>query len=128
MKQTSDDFRNAALEAFPALREDFEEYEGLIHVQMGAFARLTQQAIDSEDTSTMDHCFSLAHRFFHDADPELKNAFYVSYLEHLNLDGKRGQAAYKRMSSLLQAGYREINQYLDKLFVEGEALKKKKKR
>jgi len=67
---------------------------------------------------------------FHDADPELKNAFYLSYLEHLNLETSNGQLAHKRMSPLLQAGYKEINEYLDKLFAEDEKapMKKKKKR
>ena len=66
----------------------------------------------------MDHCSALAHRFFHDADPELQNAFYVSYLENLDLESKPGQAARKRMSSLLQAGDREINEGSSGIMVE----------
>ena len=87
---------------------------------MGAFARFTQKAIDQGDFDTIDQCFVLAHRMFHDAESELKNAFYVSYLENPHLDTPNGKLAYEHMSPLLQAGYTEINEYLDNLFAEGE--------
>jgi hypothetical protein len=41
---THADFVGFALAAFPELREDFEEYRDLLHVQMGAFARVVEHA------------------------------------------------------------------------------------
>ena len=125
MKLSGIDFIKALVETFPDLKEEIEEWDGLLHVQMGTFARFTQNAIDQGDIVTMDKCFALAHKMFHDAGSELKNAFYVSYLENLNLEVSNGQIAYNRMSPLLQAGYKEINEYLDKLFTEGEKISKK---
>ncbi len=128
MKRSGKEFIEALVQTFPPLYEEIEEWEGLLYVQMGAFARFTQQAIDQGDFNTLDQCFALAHRMFSDADPELKNAFYVSYLENLNLETRNGQLAHKHMSPLLQAGYKEINEYLDKLFAEGEKAPEKSKK
>jgi hypothetical protein len=128
MKQSGKEFIEALVKKFPALCEEIEEWDGLLHVQMGAFARFTQKAIDQKDFDTIDQCFHLAHRMFHDAESELKNAFYVSYLENLDLDNPNGQLAYKRMSTLLQEGYTEINEYLDNLFAEGEKTPEKTKK
>ena len=128
MKRSGKEFIESLVQTFPTLCEEIEEWDGLLHVQMGAFSRFTQQAIDQGDPHTLDQCFALAHRMFHDADPELKNAFYVSYLEHMDLETPDGQLAHKRMSSLLQAGYREINEYLDKLFAEGKKAPEKTKK
>ena len=125
MKLSGTDFIAALVQAFPELDAEINEWDGLLHVQMGEFARLTQEAIGNRDSNKIDRCFALAHRTFHDADPELKNAFYVSYLENLHFKGSNGQLAYKRMSNLLKAGYREINDYLEKLFEEGEKVSKK---
>ena len=128
MKRSGKEFIEALVQTFPALCEEIGEWDGLLHVQMGVFARFTQQAIDQGDFNTLDQCLALAHRMFHDANPELKNAFYVSYLENLDLETPNGQLAHKRMSPLLQAGYNEINEYLDKLFEEGEKAPEKTKK
>ena len=128
MKRSGKEFIETLVQTFPALCEEIEEWDGLLHLQMGAFARLTQQAIDQGDFNILDQCFALAHRTFHDADPELKNAFYVSYLEHLYLETPNGQHAHRRMSPLLQAGYKEINKYLDELFAECEKAPKETKK
>lgn len=78
----------------------------------------TQAVIDEENASEVKKCFDLAYRLFRDADADLKNALYVSYLEHLNLEDGRARRAWARrlMSPLLQQGHREINDYLDDLF------------
>lgn len=107
-----DEFIASLLAEFPELREEIRENEGLLHVQVGAFARRTEEAIASGDLASIDRCFTLAHRAFRDADPPLKNAIYVSYLEHLNFSGANGSAAQHRMSPLLRQRYAEIMDYL----------------
>ena len=126
-KMTAGQFVLSLLREFPALREelDDESVKGLLHMEMGCFFRLTQQAIDDEDEATVKKCFQFADSVFHDADSDLTNALYVSYLEHLNFkDGrKRRQWAYSKLPAKLQAGFREINEYMDDVFRRGEKRK-----
>ena len=109
---------------FPELREDIKEYEGLLHVQMGSFARITQAAIDAGDFETLRRQFMLADRFFRDAAPDLQNAFYVSYLEHMDFRGPHGQRAQSFMSSALRKGWQDIMDYMDELFRKGQSDKR----
>jgi hypothetical protein len=103
------------LSEFPALTPEVHKSDGLLHVQMHVFTRHTQVAIDSGDMQALDRCFALAHRGFRDADSDLKNAFYVSYLEHLDFTGPHGAASKLRMTPLLHAGFTEIMDYLEQL-------------
>jgi hypothetical protein len=107
-----EEFIASLLTEFPELTEEVRANKGLLHVQVGAFARRTGEAIARGDLASVDRCFALAHRAFHDPDPPLKNAIYVSYLEHLNFGGAHGPAAQHRMSPLLRQGYAEIMDYL----------------
>ena len=50
----------------------------------GPGGRITQAAIDAGDSAMLRRQFMLADRFFRDSAPDLKNAFYVSYLEDLD--------------------------------------------
>lgn len=112
------EFRTLLLAEFPGLGQDICWDDELLHVQMGVFAHYTQAAIDDQNTSEVRKCFDLAHRLFADADPDLKNALYVSYLEHLNLEDGRASRTWARryMSPLLQQGHQEINGYMGNLF------------
>lgn len=108
---------------FPELRDDIKEDEGLLHVQMGSFARITQSAIDAGDFETIRRQFMLAERFFHDAAPDLQNALYVSYFEHLDFRGPHGPRAQSFMSSALRKGWQDIVDYMDELFRRGQSVK-----
>ncbi|MDD5138956.1 MAG: hypothetical protein PHY43_01695 [Verrucomicrobiales bacterium] len=110
---------------FPELCEDIKEYEGLLHVQMGSFARITQAAIDAGEFETLRRQFMFADRFFRDAAPDLENAFYVSYLEHLDFRGSHGQRAQSFMSSALRKGWQDIMEYMDELSRKGQSDKRK---
>ena len=109
---------------FPELREDIREYESLLHVQMGSFARITQGAIDAGDFETLRRQFMLADRFFSDAAPDLQNAFYVSYLEYMDFRGPYGQRAQSFMSSALRKGWQDIMDYMDELSRKGQSDKR----
>lgn len=105
---------------FPELREELadETWAGLLHLEVACFARLTQQAIDNGDQQVLKRCFSLADDVFRMADAEVKNAMYVSYLEHLTFEDSRKnqrQWAFKLMPPALQAGFKEINDYMAEL-------------
>jgi hypothetical protein len=118
---TAQNFPKLLMAEFPDLGKDVCWDDELLHVQMGVFAHHTQSAIDDHNVDEVRKCFDLAHRLFADADADLKNALYVSYLEYLTLeDGRVRRAwAWQYLSPLLQQGHREINEYLDNLFRKG---------
>jgi hypothetical protein len=105
---------------FPELCEDIREYAELPHLQMASFARITQAAIDAGDFESLRRQFMFADRLFQDAAPDLQNAFYVSYLEHLDFSGSHGQRAQSLMSSTLRRGWQEITDYMDELSRKGK--------
>lgn len=110
---------------FPELHEDIKEYEGLLHVQMGSFACITQAAIDAGGFEKLRRQFMFAERFLHDAASDLENAFYVSFLEHLDFRGPHGPRAQRFMSSALRKGWQDIMEYMDELSRKGSSEKRK---
>ncbi len=120
---TCRDFFELLSHEFPELQHELQDktIAGLCHLEMSRFANATQKAIDSSNFELLKKYFKIADRFFRIADPELKNAFYVSYLEHLHFEGisKAGmsrEAAKKLLPSSLVSGLKEVNNYLDNLF------------
>lgn len=109
------DFRRLALEAFPELHEEFEDYAGLLHVQMGAFARRTQQAKGEADWDSYSRCIAIVEQLWQRPDHDLLNAINVSFLEHIDFDGPRGPTAWEHLSPGLKLAWRSMQRYLDKL-------------
>ena len=107
------EFRSTLIETFPEMEADVRDEDGLLHLEMSVFSRFTQNAIDTSDVQLLDRYFEFADNLFRNADDAVKNAVYVSYLEHLNCtDGKSKRAwALKRMSPTLLAGFNDINEY-----------------
>jgi hypothetical protein len=116
-----EEFRAALIAQFPALTQEVEDWHDLVHLQASAFARLTREAIDAGDDELVRRCFAFAHSAFMNADPPLKNALYVSYLEELDFDTPRQQRARQFMSPQLRNGWQEIMDYLAEI---GAAIKK----
>ena len=54
MKLSGIDFTKTLVLTFPDLNEEIEEWDGLLHVQMGTFTRFTQNAIEQGDIVTME--------------------------------------------------------------------------
>lgn len=111
------------LAAFPDLAEEFEEWADLLHLQMGAFAQITQGAKGDGDWEKYDRCIRLADTLFGSATPDLENALNVSYLEHLDFDGPRGPAAWERLTPRLKVGWKEMQRYLEALAAKGRPRK-----
>jgi hypothetical protein len=113
-------FIEQLLTEFPELQTEVlnETRAGLLHLETACFARHTQAAIDNHNVEVLQRCFCFAMRIFQDADADVKNAMYVSYLEHLNLENGKTQRAWalKMMPPLLKEGWIEIHKYLDDLF------------
>ena len=108
---THSDFVRMALVEFPELREEFEESPELLHLQMGAFARLVQRAKGEADWGLYERAVRLADEIFAHADPALKNALHVSFLERIDFDGPRGPTAWDYLSPSLQSAWRLMKEY-----------------
>lgn len=100
------------VEAFPSLESDIrdETWAGLLHLEVSSFSRYTQKQIDSGDRLELKRCFELARRFLLQGDDAVKNAMYVSYLEHLNLKDEKitRSWALSGMPEPLKEGYTAI--------------------
>jgi hypothetical protein len=83
-------FHDLALAQFPELREEFEDHRGLPHLQMRAFARLVQEAKGRADWETYAQAAALADALWRDADPALRNALNVSFLELIDFEDRTG--------------------------------------
>jgi hypothetical protein len=109
------DFEKLVLSGFPDLREDFEEWEGLIHLQVSDFRRFTQAAIEAGSFEMVSRCFEIANAALVQGNESLRNAIYVSYLEHLDLRSDLGKRAAQLMPSQLRQGRHDILDYNEKL-------------
>lgn len=81
---TADEFRAALAAEFPEVVAEIDVYSaGLPHCEVGCFRHCTEAAIDSGRHWLAERHFRFVERFYRDADPELRNALDVSYLEDL---------------------------------------------
>ena len=79
-------FEELLAKRFPSIAAQIDEIErGLLHLEMGAFARPTCNAIDSGDSEEVATHLAFIDQFFVDAPPDLENAIYVSYLKDVFL-------------------------------------------
>lgn len=106
-------FPEVALREFPELAEEFAEYEGLPYVQMGALARLVESAKGQSDWATYRRALMLIDRLWGGADPGLRNALNVSFLEHIDFKGPRGSQAWALLSGRLQRAWKAMAAYND---------------
>jgi hypothetical protein len=90
-------FLALALAEFPNLADDFAEDEGLFHVQMGTFSRVAKEAIERGDYATLKRCYKIADDAMKSATPNVENAVYVSFLEHLEFDNSPYGAKAKHL-------------------------------
>jgi hypothetical protein len=109
------DFVRLGLAEFPALRAEFDEADGLLHLQMHAFTRLMQQAKGSADWGTFRRGVRLAAELWSRPDEDLLNALNVSFLEHLDFEGPHGPEAWQRLTSELQHGWKAMKAYNDRV-------------
>ena len=115
MTYTAQDFQTLALNAFPELRDDFDEDWDLPHLQMAAFSRVAQKAKDAGDWETYARCVGIADRLFSKADTELRNMLYVSFLEHLEFQGPRGKKAWDILPLRLRDAWEELEQHWEQI-------------
>jgi hypothetical protein len=90
-------FLSLALAEFPDLREEFEEYDGLFHLQMAAFSHVAEEAIERGDFATLKRCYKIADEIMKSASPNVENAVYVSFLEHLEFTSQPNEAEARHL-------------------------------
>jgi len=97
-------FEESLAKRFPSIAAQIHETErGLLHLEMGAFARAICNAIDNGDLQEVAAHLAFIDELFVDAPPDLENAIYVSYLEDVFLgrDNERYSSARSRLSCRL---------------------------
>jgi hypothetical protein len=104
---------------FPHLGETLrdEDWNGLLHVQMGVFADWAQKLIDAGDQETWKQITIVFMDLWRDCTPDVVNALNVSFLEHLDFtDAKKHRSwAYATMPQAMRIAWDEMEAYNRKL-------------
>jgi hypothetical protein len=110
------EFQQALLAEFPELRPDVESNEGLVHLDVLALGARAQRAKGQADWAVYRRCVGLVERCWASAEPDLRNALAVSFLEHLDFDGPRGPDAWRLLSPTLQAEWQQLTDQMRRVF------------
>ena len=106
---------------FPAIAEGIDDCSrGLLHCEMGSLSHATQAAIDAGDRDSVRRHFQFADKILSQATPEVQNAIYVSYLEHLRFEGRKAGATKARelLTPRLRAALREVEAFWEAYWKE----------
>ena len=107
-------FEELLTNRFPAISAQIGEVErGLLHLEMGVFARATCAAIDNRNLQEVVAHLVFVDELFHDAPRTLENAIYVSYLENVFLgrDDERYRSARSGLSGRLAAALVSLEEH-----------------
>ena len=110
-----EDFGSAIISLFPELREDIQEWTGLVTLQMMELRLFAEKQAAAGNTLILNTCVQLLQRALTEGDAQLKNAVYVSFLEHVNRSEEVGKRIYDALTPELREGWKEVNGYLDTL-------------
>jgi hypothetical protein len=93
---------------FPEVASGISEYErGLLHPEMGAFRRITEEAIDDGQLWIAEKYFHFLERVLREADPDVRNAIEVSFLEDFAL-GEFTPARYEAVKRRMPRRLRDM--------------------
>jgi hypothetical protein len=108
--------------AFPQLRADLNQENGLLHLEIDVFMRFVQTLIDTGERDALVTALRIADRFLRDGNQKVVNALTVSFLEHLNFqDGKVPRRwAWECMTAALKDQYQAIRKYNEELMRTNE--------
>jgi hypothetical protein len=108
-------FQKLVLNEFPVLREDFEEWDNLVHLQIMEFLGFTQAAIEAGSYDVVSKCFEIANTALSQGNDGLRNAICVSYLAHLDLRSDAGNEAAHLMPAELERARNDVFDYVEQL-------------
>jgi hypothetical protein len=115
MAYSSADFAQRLLGEFPQLEGEVRQADGLLHLQMFAFANLTQLSKETADWSTYQRGVRLVSTLWSEPDDALENALNVSFFEALDFEGPNGPDAWAMLTPELQRGWENMRDYLKTL-------------
>ena len=100
---------------FPSLGEELhdEVIDGLLHLQIGEFSRFAQDVIDAGDENGWEQVTVVFMELWLNCDDAVKNSLSVSFLEHLNFNGrtKPRQWAFNSMPAVMRRAWQEMDSY-----------------
>ena len=114
-----DRFLQMLAEEFPDVAANMMEIsKGLLHMEMADFARATTAALQAGSTTTAQRHFMFAANVFADADPQVKNALYTSYLENIFIGAAPDvyAQAHVLLPQNLQKALTELELHFKKIF------------
>ena len=105
-------FLTSLVAHFPSLASEVldEDYEGLIHLQVGCLARYANACLATARLDELARVIRFFEATVERVDSRTENALYVSFLEHLDVEGETENARQARQ--LLSPHYRRIWQAL----------------
>lgn len=112
---TGDDALKRIESEFPEITNELHEeiIDGLLHCQIGEFSRFAQIKIDKQDREAFGRICRLFDEMFEGADPQLKNALYVSFLENIDFtDGETARSwGYFLMPEKMRRAFDDMEDY-----------------
>lgn len=95
---------------FPDIKEDVLDDHGLIYLQVGALARYANQCIDKARFDELSRTFSFFDKVIEKVSSNMNNAFFVSFLEHIDMDGdsEKEKSALKLLPNKYLPYYRAL--------------------
>ena len=86
---SQEEFLHCLIERFPSLKAELadEDYKGLIHLQVSVLARYTNKCLSSGQLDELQKVFDFFHQTIEKVDSATENALYVSFLEHIEMEG-----------------------------------------
>ena len=107
-----DELLTLLAEQFPEIEEELfdEDYAGLIHLQIGLLANHTNENIEKARFDEIQRIFDFFSVVIEKLDSTTENAFYVSFLEHRNMDGnsEKAKQALKLLPNKFLPEYRTL--------------------
>jgi hypothetical protein len=90
---------------------------GLLHPEMGTLGRATIDAIREGDVKAVKEHFAFVDEVYRDANAAVENAVNVSYLEHIDFDGRKAKAigARELLTPRLRQAVKELEDYWEAL-------------
>ena len=96
-------------QSFPTITLNVEEDNGYLVLQVGAFKRFTQNAINSGDKELVLKCFKFVEENMNKFEHNVENSLVLSWLD--KLDFTIGDTIYNLLSPKLKQIHLELKQY-----------------
>ena len=103
---------------FPQVADAIDDCSaGLLHLEVATLGRATVNAIREGDADIVKKHFAFVDELFRNADAGVENALNVSYLEHIDFDGRKAKAigAHEMRTPRLRLAVKELEEYWEAL-------------